>query len=155
MYCLQVCLNAVAVLFLMDVDDLIYNHAVDDEHREEMEKHGRVKVDRTLEDALVLSRILHGIGVTIIVLVWVALPSGFINPQNKGLHYALHDILIMASTFLMLITFAILEELYRGSLTGCGWQILKGLVALGLIFLARIILGVGIELPIATVSQRS
>ena len=64
---LSVCFNALALVFLLDCDNLLYDNVLDDYTRDLVHNEGWVEIDKTAANFLTVSKFSHFVGISIAI----------------------------------------------------------------------------------------
>ena len=110
----DVCLNTVAVLFLLDIDDLAFRHGLDERTRKEAEESARVRVtdaDERILNAIKLVCVLAIPGTVFVGISGTYVAQGF--PESLGIIFA--PVLPIVVRFLQRVKEG------RGACGGIGW----------------------------------
>ena len=110
----DVCLNTVAVLFLLDIDDLAFRHGLDERTRKEAEDSARVRVtdaDERILNAVKLVCVLAIPGTVFVCISGTYVAQGF--PETLGIIFA--PVPPIAVRFLQRV------KAGRGKCGGLGW----------------------------------
>ena len=110
----DVCLNTVAVVFLLDIDDLAFRHGLDERTRKEAEENARVRVtddDETTLNAVKLVCVLAIPGTVFVGVSGTYVAQGF--PESLGI--------IFAPVPPIVVRFLQRVKAGRGRCGGLGW----------------------------------